>query len=667
MSSMSLRWRVIAFTIVACLIPAILITVACEYSMDKLGESMTRAYKVQAENLSDVIDRNLFERYGDVQAFGYNDAIKDKASWYQVGADKNSISAVMDKYVAAYVIYALTILVDLNGKVIAVNTKDAAGKSLDTAYLYSKNFADQDWFKQAREGKFYTKEGALTGTVVEDYYADTDVSKVFGSDGLTIGFSAPVVDADGKLVGIWKNFAGFSLVTDMIKAAHDALGAQGLSQAEIFLLRQDGTVIADQTGGAERAIHLGENLSSAGVASAKLVLAGGSGVETYQDASSGERYVSGYSHNKGALGFIGMPWSVIINVPERVALAEVASARMWALVIAFVSILLIGCGAYWFVGRLLRPVDGAMDKLRRVIFELRQASSEVADGGNQLSASSNEQAAAIQESVSAISEIRSMVAQTSEQARDSLNAAQQTREQIERGGQTMGRLAESMDRLTSLTDQLKEMVAVIEQISSKTAVINDIVFKTQLLSFNASIEAARAGQHGRGFAVVAEEVGGLAELSGTAAKEIQSLIADSRKQVEQVVEVTQNRIEEGRGVGRDSLAVFDKLTRDVQSISEKAERINSAAREQELGIQQMSAGMTQVDAATHKNNVMAVETANLAHKLLEECGALLEAMNTVQVVLYGAAHQQYSQNSNENIAVSAKASPTKYENRNTLH
>ena len=55
------------------------------------------------------------------------------------------------------------------------------------------------------------------------------------------------------------------------------------------------------------------------------------------------------------------------------------------------------------------------------------------------------------------------------------------------------------------------------------------MFKTQLLSFNASIEAARAGQHGRGFAVVAEEVGHLAQTSGKAAEEIRNLLEKQSK------------------------------------------------------------------------------------------------------------------------------------------
>src|SRR6056297_538175 len=80
--------------------------------------------------------------------------------------------------------------------------------------------------------------------------------------------------------------------------------------------------------------------------------------------------------------------------------------------------------------------------------------------------------------------------------------------------QDLARFAQGMRKLEDSISSLEDIKGIVEQIKKKTAVINDIVFETQLTSFNASIEAARAGQHGKGFAVVAEEVGKLARLSG---------------------------------------------------------------------------------------------------------------------------------------------------------
>lgn len=71
--------------------------------------------------------------------------------------------------------------------------------------------------------------------------------------------------------------------------------------------------------------------------------------------------------------------------------------------------------------------------------------------------------------------------------------------------------------------KITEITKVISEVAAKTQVINEIVFKTKLLSFNASVEAARAGDQGRGFSVVAEEVGNLAKMSGDAAKEISNI------------------------------------------------------------------------------------------------------------------------------------------------
>ena len=66
--------------------------------------------------------------------------------------------------------------------------------------------------------------------------------------------------------------------------------------------------------------------------------------------------------------------------------------------------------------------------------------------------------------------------------------------------------------------------SIIQEIEDKTKAIDEIVFQTKLLSFNASVEAERAGEHGRGFSVVAQEVGNLAQLSGKSAAEINEIL-----------------------------------------------------------------------------------------------------------------------------------------------
>ncbi|HPA71174.1 MAG TPA: methyl-accepting chemotaxis protein, partial [Spirochaetota bacterium] len=81
---------------------------------------------------------------------------------------------------------------------------------------------------------------------------------------------------------------------------------------------------------------------------------------------------------------------------------------------------------------------------------------------------------------------------------------------------------------SGVIEKLREESAIIADISNT---INDIADQTNLLSLNASIESARAGEHGRGFAVVADEISKLADKSITSAKEIGEII---RRSVERI-------------------------------------------------------------------------------------------------------------------------------------
>ncbi|MEQ1664059.1 MAG: methyl-accepting chemotaxis protein, partial [Bdellovibrionales bacterium] len=100
-------------------------------------------------------------------------------------------------------------------------------------------------------------------------------------------------------------------------------------------------------------------------------------------------------------------------------------------------------------------------------------------------------------------------------------------------------------------DSISNLKESIRKINVKTQAINDIVAKTQLLSFNASLEASHAGQYGKGFVVVAEEVGRLAKTSGLAAKEIQNQITVSQGQIDTTLLNFEKRFENGLDICRD--------------------------------------------------------------------------------------------------------------------
>ncbi len=88
-------------------------------------------------------------------------------------------------------------------------------------------------------------------------------------------------------------------------------------------------------------------------------------------------------------------------------------------------------------------------------------------------------------------------------------------------------LVRAMEAIESQSEDVGRMVEIIEDIGKETKAIHAIVFETKMLSFNASIEAARAGDHGAGFSVVAQEINSLAEMSGTAAHAIHRLLDES--------------------------------------------------------------------------------------------------------------------------------------------
>ena len=323
------------------LVPMCIIGTIAYTATNQAEEKILTEYETIANNLADKIDRNLFERYGDVQAFGLNHAIYKRTDWYH--SDKQSgIVQAMNSYVDTYDIYYLTILVDLDGNVIAVNNKDSNGQSINTEFIYQKNYHNTNWFEACKTGRFTTRmpftapgNNILDGTFIEDLHIDQDIKRVYlGDDGFTLGFSAPVYE-DGKIIAYWSNRTKFSLVEDIFKADYADIKTKGKDQLELTLLDKNGFVIIDYdpaSQGGEDVKHdmrflMKINLPDENLEAAQEAIAGKSGSLYSTHARKKMEQVTGYTHLKGALGYPGMNWAILERAPKDQAVAGILAIR----------------------------------------------------------------------------------------------------------------------------------------------------------------------------------------------------------------------------------------------------------------------------------------------------------------------------------------------------
>lgn len=362
---------VLAFLVFG-LVPAIIISIGSMNGLAKMRKKEEGAITSASVTLMSRVERNLFERYGDVQAFGLNTQFHDKSLWYRKDAD-NPLSTLMNRYLTTYAtIYYMTMMVDTKGRVTAISTKDDTGKPVDVSRFLTRDFSNEAWFQKVSKGEFLeNKEKTITGTWVDDVHKDRDMAEIFGSDGLTIGYAAPVRDSKGTVIGYWRNYTKLDLVADIFKEGTREMADSGYKHVSASMVNKDGLVLAEFdsqsskfNGQPDQILSL--NLIKNGDQGVKSAADGKTGAVQSKDIETKVSMVTGYTQSKGALGYPGLGWSTLVRVPtaEVQAVSGGVQTVIWLTMIG--TVLVVFFGALFIARSITRPIKEVSAGMQRM-------------------------------------------------------------------------------------------------------------------------------------------------------------------------------------------------------------------------------------------------------------------------------------------------------------
>lgn len=298
--------------------------------------------------------------------------------------------------------------------------------------------------------------------------------------------------------------------------------------------------------------------------------------------------------------------------------ASTGRASLAITMVSILAVLAVGLAAlvaFLLARTLSRQIGSAVQ-------HVQSSSTELQTTANQQASGAKESATAMNEIATTIRELLATSRQIAENAQQVAHIAQETAAAARTGDQTVEK---TQDAISGIRRQVDVIVGHMlglgkksQQIGGVLDIINELAEQTNILSINATIEAAGAGEAGKRFAVVGDEVRKLADRVAASAKEIRGLIEEIRSAVNTTVMATEGgskAVDAGLLHFAEVTGTFRQIAGLVTTTTDAAREIELSTRQQTTAVEQVNAAITGAAQATREAEAGSTQTLQTATQL----------------------------------------------------